>query len=275
MKCMICSSKALPGSKLCKPCRSALRRARDDTISELMPLPRRMDALAWQYSQGGSTRLQLMEIPAPPSEGQRIGPWRDLWLRAWDAAGALRTAGLALVTLAVGGLAFIGTQQMRFESDQNAARAALAAPTAEPQTRISPTSLVEAARESAPAFSETPIVETPVAAPPQPAAARPRRAAADRPRAPAARVTPTEDPIAAFAAEETPRPAVVAALSPPAVASPQLDRWQTLSAALSRCAAFDVWNRSICEQAARSRHCDGVWGQNGMCVAGVVNDHGQ
>src|SRR5262245_3297144 len=51
-KCMICGGQTLHGAKLCMPCRAALRRARDDTISELLPLPRRREAFAYSNSPG-------------------------------------------------------------------------------------------------------------------------------------------------------------------------------------------------------------------------------
>jgi hypothetical protein len=279
MKCMICGGQTLPRSKLCKPCRSALRRARDDTVSELMPLPRRMDVLAWQHPRGVSGPLRVTEVSSEPNDGRRPRPLGTLIEPVFGLGrkSPLRTAALALVALAVGSLAFVGTQQMRLESESGVTRDAPATLSEAQPTRISPASLAAAARESASLPADEVGVETPIVVEAQVAPVRNRRDAPrpERPRAPKPSVSPQADAVAAFGPVDPPRAAPVAASVPPVPQAPQLDRWQSLSAALARCTGGDLWKRASCEHAARQQYCDGSWGQNAMCPSGIANDHGQ
>jgi hypothetical protein len=281
MKCMICGGQTLPRSKLCKPCRSALRRARDDTVSELMPLPRRMDALAWQHARSAAGPLTVVDASAESNGGRRAQSLGTILDPAFGQGrkSTLRTAALALIALAVGSLAFVGTQQMRIESESAAAGDASAPPPGVLPTRISPASLVAAARESAVGPAEEPGVETPIVVEPQAAPVRARRDVPrpERLRTPAPSVSPQADAVTAFGPGpvDPPRAAPVAAPVPPVPQAPQLDRWQSLSAALARCIGNDLWKRASCEHAARQQYCDGSWGQNALCPSGIVNDHGQ
>src|SRR5262245_54633049 len=107
MKCTICGGRTLPGAKLCLPCRSGLRRPRDDTVSELLPLPR----LAFPGARTVSRTLDVMRVarrskrrkqkqstpPAPPSL----------------ADSPLRVTAIALFALAFGFLAYGFAQQLR------------------------------------------------------------------------------------------------------------------------------------------------------------------
>jgi hypothetical protein len=189
----------------------------------------------------------------------------------------LRTAALALVALAVGCLAFVGTHQMRIESEAAVARDETALPPGAQPTRISPVSLVAAARESAALTADEPVVETPGVVGRQAAPVRIRRDAPrpERPRAPTPSVGPQTDVVTAFGPVDPPRAAPVAAPVPQFAQAPQLDRWQSLSAALAHCTGNDFWKRASCENAARLQYCDGSWGQNAMCPSGIGNDHGQ
>src|SRR5439155_23895252 len=75
MKCNICGGRTLPRAKLCLPCRAALRRARDDTVSGLLPLPRRLEAMAFPVARTVSRTLDIVRVrrarrhakPAAPS----------------------------------------------------------------------------------------------------------------------------------------------------------------------------------------------------------------
>src|SRR5207237_7161236 len=62
MKCNICGGRTLPRAKLCLPCRAALRRARDDTVSELLPLPRRLEAMAFAGARTVSQTLDIVGV---------------------------------------------------------------------------------------------------------------------------------------------------------------------------------------------------------------------
>ena len=65
------------------------------------------------------------------------------------------------------------------------------------------------------------------------------------------------------------------AASPPAVPVRAADPWQPLNDALARCASEGVFARIGCEHRARSRWCDGHWGEVAQCPGAVANDHGQ
>jgi hypothetical protein len=275
MKCMICHSQTLPGSRLCKPCRSALRRARDDTISELLPLPRRLDALAWQPWHTVAGPATVVALPSRASS-RSLPRWVDR-ARLRMAESPLRATGVLLIVLAVGMLAFIGTRQMHIERDEPARNSPPASPS--PAT-VSPAALAAAAREDAAKLVEDPVVTAaPVVAAPPMAAPRGRRApakAVTRP-APEAAAAAVANPLAAFGPLDESRaaPSAAAPPSPPVPVAPRTDRWQALSSTLARCGSPDLWERGACEQSARVRYCDGYWGQTPMCPAGVFNDHGQ
>jgi hypothetical protein len=276
MKCMICSRPTLPGNRLCKPCRSALRRARDDTISELMPLPRRLNALAWQQTRTMGGQVTIVDVSASTPRRRVLG-WID-GARRRAAESPLQTAGVAVIAVTVGVLAFVGTRQLHIEGHASARRDSPVAQGRVDQPGVSPATLAAAARQELLATEGDPGIEAPRGAESPPnTRIRSERARATRPMAqPAPPSTAAEAPLSAFGPVDPQRAAAEVAPAPPPVASaPRLDRWQSLSMALARCAGEDPWERSACEHSARFRYCDGYWGQVPLCPTGVANDHGQ
>ena len=117
MKCLICSGKTPRGAKLCLACRSALRRARDDTVCELLPLPRRLDVFAYSHAPtvtGAPPRVSsaVKEKKARVAEAKRTpAPARSL---PFDK---LQLAALAVAVLV---LALLGGILLRQSHDAHA-----------------------------------------------------------------------------------------------------------------------------------------------------------
>ena len=274
MNCTICGGRSLPGAKLCLPCRAALRRARDDTVSELLPLPRRLGALA---ATGMSTLSRPIDLIAERRAKRRAPkaahvPSIDVVLTPRSRYPPLRAAAITLFVLSVGVLAYGFTQQLRGDSHTSVVPDNATSPV--PRTSVSPTALAAearttvlsaaASRESA---TETPTEQPSAQATPPRIEAKPRKTAATSSRLPAKVEAPTTTPVEVV-------PMVVAAASPPAAPKVTPDRWQSLSAALARCTG-NLFERIGCEHVARAQYCDGYWGQVLQCPGGVANDHGQ
>lgn len=258
MTCPICGKHTLPGAKLCGPCRAALKRARDDSVWELPP--------------GLKRPTGIPSADGPPPRWV-LGAERSIGWRGW-----------ALVMLA-GGLSIAGV--LKLASPGHGAEAA------EPKARG--TTLSGSAAVSAPAPSpaamlaagvaKTSTVDTagaqpPVATPPVHEAAHVSRPherpaasarAAKAPPAPSSEPMPPSLPAPAAAVAE---PLRVAAAPPPAPVRPA-DPWLPLKDALGRCAGEDLFARIACEHRARTRWCDGHWGEVAQCPGAIANDHGQ
>lgn len=275
MKCMICGGQTLPGAKLCLPCRAALRRARDDTISELLPLPRRREAFAFSHSPDIGSPAPLAPVARRVSERAEGGASRS---RRLSSAQLHATAVIAFVA-AAGVLTFIMTRELQRE------RASAGAPEVSVQTaapngvtpRVSPATMLGNARDESrpapvpiePELSDAPLPEpTPV----ERKADRPVRA-----KAAAAKAPVLLDP---FPASMPPEPPVIITAPPPPPPAPPVvralppDRAQLLAAGLAQCTG-NFLSRVGCEHRARAQHCEGQWGQIPQCPAGISNDHGQ
>ncbi len=271
MKCMICGRGTLPGAKLCLPCRSALRRARDDTVSELLPLPRRRDALAYQHAHT-VTGTPPRTSAAPREKKARIAkrvpaPARSLPYSGWQLA------GLAMTVLV---LAILGGRAAR-QSHDSLADIRDPRPSVAPvvETRVSPTALAAEARDSATlSVLPAPVEASPQADPVPPEIARKERAKPVRARVAVARPTPVADTVTAFGPPIEDAASAVP-VAKPDVASAPADRWQLLSARLSGCAGGNFFARVACEHAARAQYCEGYWGQVAQCPTGIANEHGQ
>ena len=271
MKCMICGGQTLPGAKLCLPCRAALRRARDDTISELLPLPRRREAFAFSHSPDIGHAAPLAPVARPAGERAAAGSRS----RRLTSAQLHAAAVVAFVT-AAGVLTFIMARELQRER----------APAAfvEPSTgadgrgvapRVSPSTMLGTARDeigSTAVPAEAEATDPPVAAPTPPADRRADRAVKART---ATRPAVVLDPLPASAPVEP--PVIIMAPPPPpapVVRAPPQDRAALLTAALGRCPA-DFFARVGCEHRARAQYCDGQWNANPQCPAGIRNDQGQ
>lgn len=275
MKCAICRQPAPPGQRLCAPCRAALKRARDTTVSEAIVPTRRA-----RRRSGRSEEAQDLPPAVPAHPAARRGS-RDRYVR------------VALAFLSVGVLAAAGAwlAQLR-PSDVVAPRYAVAptnaggatidaAATAAPGPTSVPKSSTSAQRaapapatsDGTPASARGPIdpraMPSSIALPKAPAAAAPATLApAELPRG-----TATDPGLGAFNPTDAPAPApvVVAALPAPKQAP---DRWQRLSEALARCPADDLIAGTVCRESLRIEHCGGHWGRVAPCPARVERDYG-
>ena len=273
MKCNICGGRTLPGAKLCLPCRAALRRARDDTVSELLPLPRRLEAMAFPVARTVSRTLDMVGVRRARRHAKATAPTASPAARSTSSP--LQTTAIALFALAVGFLAYGFAQQLRGGHEVSVTHPTAAPVSAAPQSAISPTALAaEAWRNTALAplpTGETSSETAPAAEAPRVEPVKPRKNSS------VARTSAKADSVAIASAELV--PSIVAAApktvaeDTPATVVP--DRWQSLSAALGRCTVGNIFSRFACEHGARARFCDGYWGQVAQCPGGVINDHGQ
>jgi len=264
MKCMICGGQTLPGAKLCLPCRAALRRARDDTVSELLPLPGRREAFAFSQSPGAGR-----SPPLAPAATRLERP-----LRRRLTAAQLHAAAVVAFVAAAGVLTFVTVHSAPREHPQAAAPSADATPAFPP--RVSPSTMLGTAREESHP-SEMPVADVPAATPPVPAVSTPVERKPDRAvRAKAAvraatlvELDPAGVPTTAPVVIAAPAPAAVAVTSAPA------ERTSILATSLAACAGSNFFVRTACEQRTRAQFCEGKWGQTAQCPSGVANDHGQ
>jgi len=271
MKCMICGGQTLLGAKLCLPCRAALRRARDDTISELLPLPRRRGAFAYSTSPDIG-RAAPLAPPARPASDRAAHGSRSRRL----SSAQLHAAAVVAFVAAAGVLTFIMARELHRERAPSAAVASpvQAADVQGVTPRVSPSTMLGNARDenqSASAPADSDVANLPLAPPPV-------ERKVDRPLKPkviAAKAPVVLDPFPASAPVEP--PVIVTAPPPPpapvARAAPP-DRVQLLVAALAKCSG-DFFARFGCEHRTRAQYCEGQWGQIPQCPAGVSNDHGQ
>lgn len=274
MKCTICGGRSLPGAKLCSPCRAALRRARDETITEFLPLPKRLEAMA---ISGISTLSRPIDFIAERRAKRRARkaaavPSIDVTLKRRKYP-PLYGAAIVLFVLSIGVLAYGFARQLRGEP---APLVAIETPHAAVAQRpsISPTAQAAEARNIVlPVTSTADVVPDAVdeKAPPLVVDApspKPRKVAVASAIRPTAKVeAPTTTPV-----EVVPMVAVAAPPPPATKAAP--DRWQLLATALAHCGG-SLFARIGCEHSARGQYCDGYWGQVAQCPGGVSNDHGQ
>jgi hypothetical protein len=282
MKCLICAGKTLSGAKLCLPCRAALRRARDDTISELLPLPRRREALAYA---SGSSVVGALPVNAVCAARRRAARRGASPLRRITPA-HFRRAAIASFIVVAGVVAFVTVHELQRERGMAAAGDGAAVPPAGDGRavvqRVSPSTLLGTARdENAIAANASALAaiaaETPQEFPAPPAVAAPERRV-DKPVRARSRTLPVTATPILLEPEPPPvilrAPAPAVAPGPVKVAAP--DRGQLLAAALARCSGDNFFSRMACEHRSRAQYCDGLWGQHPQCPGGVVsNDHGQ
>ncbi len=268
MKCAICRQPSVPGERLCAPCKSALKRARDTTVSEaILPLRRARRRPA----RDGATPLEAGAAVAPSF------PTRDSWAR-------LVAVGLVAAVVVVAAGTWIahsrssdGTIAPRYSVGPPASSAETIKAAASTDARLTPlpasqapsplAGVAAAARApidplAMPANIAVPRVSVAVTAEPAPLASS----------APPARGTATDPALGAFPAEiRAPAPVVVALAPAP---KPVQDRWNRLAEALNRCPADDVIARTVCQESLRIEQCEGYWGRVAPCPARQDRDYG-
>ncbi|MFO1323917.1 MAG: hypothetical protein U1F15_07610 [Burkholderiales bacterium] len=236
MTCTICGKATGPGAMLCRPCKSALKRARHATVQDFPGTPPMVTMPAGLFPPP--------QARAGPSASRRIDANRE-------TAQRLVLALLALALLAAA--AYVGRRGM--ETDD----AAPAVPPAAPQKAVSASPAAATITESPPRAGTpepAPVVRASHSA--RTASARSTAASRAPPPASVPALPPPNETMAAVA--EVP-PAVPVARAPPPP-----DRWQMMADALARCANEGGLSGFICGQRVRIESCDGYWGRVAQCA---------
>ncbi|MFO1396806.1 MAG: hypothetical protein U1F48_07055 [Burkholderiales bacterium] len=230
MTCSICGKGTGPGAMLCRPCKAALKRARQFTVQVLPGTP-------IAVTRPGDA-FPVMTLP------QRTP-------RAEPADERRRRLALAALAVALfAAAAYVGGRGL---ATARAERQAPALTTLAPREPLPPPHFAATAPDVLPPASRT--VATP--APARRAAANPAplhdaaAVPAMSPAAPATTLAQAQEPVRAATTAAAPAP----------------DRWQTVSDALARCAEEGGLSGFICDQRVRLDACDGYWGRVAQCPA--------
>jgi len=230
MSCTICGKATGPGALLCRPCRAALKRARQFSVLELPGTPPAVTAA------GLLAKARAPVKPATVRRSRRIG--------AKSAA-----AGVVAFVAACACAVYVGQRLARADEARVDA----------PPLRAIP--LLPAPR--APVESGNPERVSDLAPPVTPA--RPRVATAKPPPKPV-EAPPRIDAAVPDAVASLPSaPPAEAAPAPVAAPAPAPDRWQAVGEALARCANEGGLSGFICDQRVRLESCDGYWGRVPQC----------
>jgi len=249
--CRICHGPTLPGMRLCTQCKAALKRARQETVSEAIPAPARAK-------------------PVRPSRTQKKAPVANVVPPRWgmNQGGTRATA----VVLSIVAAAAVGYAALRFARAVPAtfpAPAPVSAPSPAASDTIPPPRVEPAVPVATPREVLTPFV------PPASASRVVRPAAAKHAPEPPAPALPPEPPATARFANATEPPAPPPSVVPPPRPVPRPDRWQLMADAIAQCGREGFFAGVVCEQRVRLQYCEGYWGQAAQCPSGIPNDHGQ
>lgn len=238
VNCEFCGTPVLTGAKLCKACRSALKRARNEPTSVLSPLVKRAtDTIerrkARKSAKAGNGDKSAIVIPPP--------------------VGRRRSATPALVGTLLAAVCITGYAILQVSEHAPPPEHAIPGP------ESSPVAQSPATPPAVPA-ALAPIVLPPEAEPEPAPHLAPRAHGAVRRLVVAPDSVPT--PIAAPAPiiQQAPPPALPKVQSPP-------DRRAQLRNAFAQCTQDDVLAKAYCEQRARIDLCDGLWGSVPQCPA--------
>jgi len=253
--CVICRGPRLPGARLCGPCKAALKRARLETVSELIPRPSR-------------AALEAPEVRRRAKEAAAVRvakrPQRRWLIPGFCLAAALLCAG--------------GYLAWHVARPGHEAPAAAAGP---PVPRINSQAATPVARAESVARDTNsagkPAAEAPTPHPPPRPGATAQASRAAAKRAVAAPALPSALPVDRFAVV-APREAPTAQPAPepvlPVREAPAPDRWQVMTDQIARCGREGFFAGVICEQRVRIKYCEGYWGSAPQCPSGIANDHG-
>lgn len=239
--CVICRGPRLSGARLCAPCKAALKRARLETVSELVPRPSRAAA------EERARRRRKNPVAATPARAHQ----------RWWIVPALFL--LVVAAGAVGDLALHAARRTEVPL--------LASPVVAPAPQVEPAAVA--------LKSAQPIVEAPApqSAPPAAVTPHPVRVAPKRIAPPVTNAAPADRFAAATPAAASPvsTPEIVS----PVREAPAPDRWQVMADQIARCGRDGFLAGVICEQRVRLKYCEGYWGQVAQCPSSIANDHGQ
>ena len=282
-KCAICGQRTERGS-FCSDCRAALKRARDETVSQFQMRPAMALAGAGVRSQRASPRRP--KEPPRPQIARAAEPVAEN-VAATDAAAA--SFVWIIVALMVMVVAYVGYRLLEATVDAPELPVVTAPPAA------SETLAAPAARETqlglgvqeestgmakrvgvAPPVPVDPSLEPRVAAAPIHPRLSPKPSGApavrELPGSPRSRANPAATPRAgsetssvADAVQPEPVVAAKAGASPATVGALSPGRWERMDLALRACANESLLGAVICEQKVRWQYCGREWGQVPQC----------
>jgi hypothetical protein len=253
--CTICHGPRLPGTRLCGPCKAALKRARLETVSDLVPLPSRATAEAETARRRAKAAAAAAAHSAAPRRRRR------LLTPVFVLAGAALVAGGYLALRIAGPIV-----ESPVVSVPRAPRSVPLPAVPTPRTEA-PVVVVGSAAK--------PLAEPPVALPHGASGVSPPRSAQKRVApAPAALGAPV-DRFPAATEPVVVAPVAAADLVPPAREAPAPDRWQVMADQIARCGREGFLAGVVCEQRVRLKYCEGYWGVAAQCASGIPNDHGR
>ena len=249
--CIICHGPRLPGARLCVPCKAALKRARLETVSELVPLPSRAAAEA----EAARRRAKALAVAQATTPRRRGKP-------------RLTVLGVVVAAMIAGGYVALRSPRPAGQSQVvPLARVPHSVPM--PAARTEPAHVVVAPEAK-------PVVEPPVPPPQAAGAPHPPLHAAQK-RVVSAPSVPSAPPVDRFPVATEPvavAPPAMPDVRLPAAEAPAPDRWQVMADQVARCGRDGFFAGVICEQRVRLKYCDGYWGVAAQCPSGIPNDHG-
>lgn len=255
-KCSICGQPALTGGRLCAPCRSALKRARDTTVSEALPQAKRHRRLP---------ALPKVATVAPPPEPAPVA----------RPAGGVRLSWAigAACLVAVGIVWFIHTHDDAGAAAARSADAPVIDDASSSQAQAGEASVAQAPTPAAFTAADqpaAPAVREPINPRTMPSSIAVPRPVAREPAVPPEEMTP---PVAVAVPEPPPPPPppIVVAKAPAPKAVP--DRWQRLTDQLAAC-PDEAFKRAVCQESLRIEYCEGFWGRVPPCPAKVEREYG-
>jgi hypothetical protein len=253
--CVICRGPRLPGARLCGPCKAALKRARLETVSELIPHPSRVAAEAQE------ARRRAREVAAVRAAKPR---------RRWLIVPVYFLAAAAVI-----GAGYLGWHVARPAHEAPAAALPPPAPRAASQATVPNAPAEPVAGAVTSQAKGVPEASTPRPAPRATVVSHAARIAPKRVvEAPPVPPAPPADRFAVAAPREVPAAVPMPEAVLPVREAPAPDRWQVMSDQIVRCGRDGFLAGVICEQRVRLKYCEGYWGSAPQCPSGITNDHG-
>lgn len=269
MKCKICGKECPPGSKICRDCALARKRAFAVTVTEPLLAAAGMPSVAEPRFAPKPARPRLAAVPttvnsttarpeAPAALPLHLVP-RTLGVH-WVLIGLAMAATIVVLLVKV-----LGGGSNGHATDEVITAASSAAPPVE-VSAPAPTVQPDAGSAQSNAATARTAGEL------SPAKSAPRKSLQRR-----APPHPDAATVVAAAPPSAPEPAAVVrtpAPPPRAIETPR-DPWQAMNEGLSRCAREDLFSRPGCEERLRQQYCPNYWGLVPQCPIGRTIDHGQ
>ena len=248
------------GDRLCAPCKSALKRARDSTVSDAMMPKRRPRRRLETPPPAAATATASTDTPAPPARAN----WIARGIGA-SLVGALLVASGAWILQARGVSGNIAPRYSVAPQESGAETIEAAAATRSAPASPAPADKAAGAAASHDDGATSHTLDTRTL----PSSITMPRGRAETDALAATAAQPVAPPPAPVAEPPLPPPIVVAQVA----ARPAPDRWQRLATELERCPQ-DAFKRAVCQESLRIEHCEGHWGRVAACPAKVEREYG-